>query len=171
MYFIRRKNGGHLWMAATSGILALMLVGATCRNRPSPEAESLGTKSFIGPWEAQQVDVSITSKNGSGGPDQIHFDSKELAAHQGRRPALTVFNGDGSYREETFNLQDSLVQSKAGFWHYYEDSLYMRLDVEGSPKIAFRAELHGKGLLLRSQMDWDGDGSRDDEMVVALKRP
>ena len=155
----------------TAGMTAIMLIGATCRNRPGPQAEGLDTKTFIGPWEASTVDVSIVSKNGSGGPDHIHYDSKQLAAGQGRRPALTIFNGDGSYREETFNLKDSLVQAKAGFWHYYEDSLYMRLNVEGSPKIAFRAEVDGKGLLLRSQMDWDGDGARDDEMLVALKRP
>lgn len=167
----QRASSGRLTLMLTAGMMAVMLIGATCRNRPAPESAGLDTKTFIGPWEASAVDVSITSKNGSGGPDHVHYDSKQLAAGQGRRPALTIFNGDGSYREETFNLKDSLVQAKAGFWHYYEDSLYMRLDVEGSPKIAFRAELEGKGLLLRSQMDWDGDGARDDEMVVALKRP
>jgi hypothetical protein len=150
-----------------------MMVLAACKPRlvTGSDSAALSTATFIGPWVASTIDVTILSKNGGGSDDAIHYDSKELAADQGRQPTLTIFNGDGSYREEVYNLHDSLVQSKAGFWHFYADSLYMRLDVDSSPKIAFGTELQGKGLRLLSKIDWDGDGSKDDAMAVALKRP
>jgi hypothetical protein len=153
--------------------LSMLLLGATCRNRGPVDSqeEGLTAKRFVGPWVAATVDVDIRTKNGIGGPEHLHFDSKDLAADQGRKPAMTIFNADGSYREETFNLKDSLLQARAGFWHLYEDSLYMRLNVEGSPKIAFKAQIEGKGLKLSSTIDWDGDEAKDDEMIVELKRP
>jgi hypothetical protein len=149
------------------------LMSATCRSRQSGEVstEELTARSFVGPWIAATVDVEIHTKNGTGGSDHIHYDSQQLAAGQGRKPVQTIFNADGSYREDVYNLGDSLVQTKAGFWHLYEDSLFMRLDVQTSPKIAFRAKVEGKSLRLSSTMDWDGDGAKDDEMVVVLKRP
>lgn len=165
---------GKVGLNLASLCLGMMLMGATCRNQRQVDAgtpQGLSTKSFVGPWVASTVDVEIVSKDAVGGPQALHFESKALAAAQGRKPALTLFHADGSYREETYNLADSLLQAKAGFWHFYEDSLYMRLDAEGSPKVAFRAEMEGKGLKLISKLDWDGDGAEDDEMVVALKRP
>jgi hypothetical protein len=149
------------------------LLSATCREgqKPTEVAEGLSSKTFVGPWLANTVDISIETKDAIGGPDHIHYDSKQLAAAQGRKPAITIYNGDGSYREEIFNLGDSLVQAKAGFWHFYEDSLFMRLAVDGSPKIAFQVAQEGKGLRLSNKIDWDGDGSKDDEMIVSLKRP
>ncbi|MBP6721228.1 MAG: hypothetical protein KA239_02835 [Bacteroidia bacterium] len=117
------------------------------------------------------MEVEIVSKDKIGGDDHLHYESKELAAQQGRKPAMTIYNADGSYREEIFSISDSLVQSKAGFWHFYQDSLFMRLDVTGSPKIAFQAAKQGNGLKLYSRIDWDGDGAKDDQMTVSLKRP
>jgi hypothetical protein len=164
----------HDW--ATMGrwfFLLSLLVSLSCKPRQVTTGEGgiLATNSFVGPWVASTVDVTILSKNGGTADDAIHYDSKALAADQGRKPALTIFNADGSYREEIFNLHDSLVQAKAGFWHYYADTLYMRLDVESSPKISFGAVLAGKGLRLMSKIDWDGDGAKDDAMAVELKRP
>jgi hypothetical protein len=169
MQFHARMAG---WSLVIIGSLGLVLwPGCKPRQVSGSDDATLSSASFIGPWVASTVEVSILSKNGSGGDDAIHYDSKQLAADQGRQPTITIFNGDGGYREEVYNLHDSLVQSRSGFWHYYADSLYMRLDVEGSPKIAFRTELQGKGLRLLSKIDWDGDGTKDDAMAVALKRP
>jgi hypothetical protein len=149
------------------------LVSGGCKTKKVGPAtpEGLSAATFVGSWVASTVDVSIRSKNTTGPDERIHFESTELAADQGRKPTLTHFAGDGSYREEVYNLHDSLVQSKAGFWHFYADTLFMRLDVDGSPKIAFKSALSGKGLRLLSAIDWDGDGAKDDEMAVALKRP
>jgi hypothetical protein len=47
----------------------------------------------------------------------------------------------------------------------------MRLDVTGSPKIAFETKKVANGLHLASRIDWDGDGEKDDQMTVSLKRP
>jgi hypothetical protein len=155
------------------GLFCAALILPACRNRRSlsPEMTGLSTATFVGPWLADAVDVTIISKNGSGQDDALHFESKALAAAQGRKPTLTLFAGDGSYREETYNLHDSLVTSKVGFWHFYADTLYMRMDVEGSPKIGFKTELQGNGLRLLSKIDWDGDQVKDDQMAVLLKRP
>ncbi len=160
------KNAAALMLST-----ALVLAACKTRNLATSETGVLSTNSFVGPWLASTVDITIVSKNGSGSDDALHFDSKELAAGQGRKPTLTLFAGDGSYREENYNLHDSLISSKKGFWHFYSDTLYMRLEVDGSPKIAFKTELAGKGLKLLSKVDWDGDGARDDAMAVALKRP
>ena len=153
---------------------AILLVSGTCRkasNSVSKASEEISTQTFIGPWVASSVEVDIVTKNKTGGPEHLHYESKELAANQGRKPALTIYNSDGSYREEIYTIKDSLVQSKAGFWHYFEDSLFMRLDATGSPKISFQAEKAGNGLKLLSRIDWDGDEAKDDQMTVLLKRP
>ncbi len=153
---------------------AVILLSGTCRKASSPTnigSDVLSTQSFVGPWVASTVEVEIVSKDKIGGDHHLHYESKELAAQQGRKPAMTIYNADGSYREEIFSISDSLVQSKAGFWHFYQDSLFMRLDVTGSPKIAFQAAKQGNGLKLYSRIDWDGDGAKDDQMTVSLKRP
>jgi hypothetical protein len=153
---------------------AILLMSGTCRKASNPvskASDEISTQSFIGPWVANSVEVDIVSKNKTGGAEHLHYESKELAANQGRKPAITIYNGDGSYREEIYTLKDSLVQSKAGFWHYFEDSLFMRLDVSGSPKISFRAERSSNGLQLLSRIDWDGDEAKDDQMTVLLRRP
>lgn len=153
---------------------SVLLLSGTCRNASNTTnqaSEGISSKTFVGPWVASEVDVEIATKNTTGGPDHLHYESKALAADQGRKPAMTIYNADGSYREEIYTLSDSLVQSKMGFWHFYEDSLFMRLDVTGSPKIAFHAAKAGNGLKLSSRLDWDGDGAKDDEMIVSLKRP
>lgn len=152
-------------------LVAVKWTGCKSRVNSNLEAEGLSAATFVGPWVASTVDVTIRSKNQSGPDEDVHYESSKLAADQGRKPTLTLFAGDGSYREEVYNLHDSLVQSKAGFWHFYNDTLFMRLDVESSPKIAFKSELQGKGLRLLSAIDWDGDGAKDDQMAVALKRP
>jgi hypothetical protein len=141
-----------------------------CKPRATGTGASAGLSaaSLVGPWVASTVDVDV-SANGGGG-DHFHFDSKELASKQGRKPVLTIFNGDGGYREEIWSLKDSLVQSKAGLWHFYEDSLFMRPNTEGTARLAYKVALDGRGLKLVARVDWNGDGTRD-EMVVALKRP
>lgn len=171
--------GMHRWKTTSPSLMCLAFAFAValmpmgCRPRQvQTDGGALSTASFVGPWVASAVDVAIRTKQGGSQDDAIHYDSKELALRMGRKPVMTLFQPDGSYREETYNTNDSLVQSKAGFWHFYSDSLYMRPDVEFSPRIAYLAALDGgKGLLLKSTIDWDGDGAKDDEMVVTLRRP
>lgn len=158
--------------SARWGAMLLLTAALGCHPRPQSQvAEGLTAASFIGAWRASTVDITIHSKNGGNTEDAIHFESKALAADQGRKPTLTLFAGDGSYREEVYNLGDSLVLARPGFWHFYSDTLFMRYDVESSPKIAYKTELQGNGLRLISRVDWDADGMRDDEMTVSLKRP
>ena len=155
------------------GSLLLLLLSMACHPRQSgsPVALGLTSATFVGTWVASTVDIAIHGKNGSGPDDAIHFESKALAADQGRKPAITTFAADGGYREETYNMGDSLVRSTVGFWHFYSDTLFMRPDVDNGPKIAFKTELKGNSLRLLSRVDWDADGSKDDEMAVVLKRP
>lgn len=145
---------------------------SACKSRPDNNTNlaeaGLTAASFIGPWVAQYVDIGL---NGERKSPEIHFDSKDIASTQGRKPAMTIFVADGSYREEIYSSTDSLIQSKSGFWHLFEDSLYMRLEGNNTKKIAFHASLAGKGLLLISKIDWDADGEADDLMQVRLKRP
>ncbi len=158
----------------SSGILLLSLLfinACHTRRATAPVAEGLSSATFVGTWVASTVDIAIRGKNGGGPDDAIHFESKALAADQGRKPAITTFAADGGYREETYNLGDSLLRSTVGFWHFYSDTLFMRPDVDNGPKIAFKTELKGNALRLLSKVDWDADGSKDDEMAVVLKRP
>lgn len=165
IYMNQRK----LSILASVILLSIGLIG--CKTRPTGTAAQAGLSvaSFVGPWIATSVEIATDGKCDK--TSLIQFDSKEVAGSQGRKPAMTIFAADGSYREETYTISDSLVQSKAGFWHLFEDSLYMRVEGAGNQKIAFKATVEGKGLMLLSQIDWDADGERDDQMTVKLKRP
>ncbi len=151
--------------------IILFTVIQSCKSRPGGSASDagIGVANFVGPWIASSVDVAIDGKRDKS--SLIHFDAKETAGSQNKKPAMTIFVADGSYREEVYNLEDSLLQSKAGFWHLFEDSLYMRVDGAGNQKLAFKATVEGRGLLLVSHIDWDVDGAKDDEMSVKLRRP
>jgi hypothetical protein len=150
----------------------VFLAFMACKGRQPTNsgADGLSSSSFLGSWQATRVYIDL-GKVGPEGTKNLVFDPEATAKEQNKKPLLTVFNADGSYREDTYSLSDSLLTSKSGYWHYQDDSLYMRLEGAGSHKNAFKVTAAGRTLQLVSKLDWNGDGLKDDRMQVELRRP
>lgn len=152
-------------------VAAILSLNA-CKHRvgSNSNAQAISAANFVGPWQPSRVFIDL-GKTSPEGTRNMVFDPETSAKSQGKKPVMTVFNADGSYREDTYTLADSLLATKSGFWHYQGDSLYMRLEGAGSKKNAFKATFAGPTLQLICKLDWNGDGLSDDRMQVELRRP
>lgn len=76
-------------------------------------------------------------------------------------PIRTTYNINGTYISRYYNLSDSLVFESAGTWHFLGDSLYMLAD---ETTTTYHLEwLDNDRARFVARLDWDGDGSSDDE--------
>ena len=134
------------------------------------EAPGLQAKDVIGSWGLVQYSVKLKSKGGEKIDSSYVVKVGDVLKESGKKPPRTSLFANGNYREEIVSLQDSLLQLKLGTWHIYEDSLYLRQNIEGAVPTAFGAERSGAKLLLKIKFDMDGDGEKDDLSELILKK-
>jgi hypothetical protein len=77
------------------------------------------------------------------------------------RPIRTTFHSNGTYVSRYYNLSDSLIFESGGDWHFIGDSLYLS-SAEGQNAYHFQM-LDDNQARFVSMLDWDSDGSADDE--------
>lgn len=158
------RNKLLLFVFFLSGLIWSCKGGATANLPDMPTG--LQPRDVIGRWTAESMVVQMNGKSSQ----ETEVKVAELAAKNGKKPALTVLEPNGTYREVTLTLQDSVEKQVPGRWHIYGDSLYMRLDADGGASTAYHATRSGNSLLLRGKVDFDGDGARDDQWKIKLKK-
>jgi hypothetical protein len=152
--------------------LTLLTCWTACRGgkgRPMT-TQAQAALDISGTWEARALEVTIHSKDNGPRDEELHFDTAEQSRLKGRKPQLTTIDPTGGYREETWTLHDSLLTAKSGSWHLHQDSVYFRLDADGSRKLAYGVSRAGQRLLLHTRVDYDGDGQKDDVMQIVLEK-
>lgn len=76
------------------------------------------------------------------------------------RPIRTTYSDNGTYVSRYYNLKDSLLFESEGNWYFLGDSLYLSNEVEVNAY--FFEVLESNQARFVSQLDWDGDGDKDD---------
>lgn len=135
---------------------------AACKpSKPSGGQEEAA--SLLGAWEAKEI--SVLKDWGTGAEEQVVVPSRA-----DRKPVVTIFEPKGTFTEQTWASNDSLIQSKLGFWHQHEDSLFLNYADEGAKRNSYGISFKSRELKLEMAVDFDMDGKRDDRIQVTMTR-
>lgn len=148
--------------------VVLFFLGA-CKGRVDQGGkEGLSSEYLIGTWETQSVTVDIPPKGGSGKSSEVSLfplpDSTKSA-----KP-LTVLAPDGGYREMTIGGSGETSASREGVWHFYQDTLIVRMESQGNVETKFGVRKKGSKLVLTNMVDWTANGKKTEEMRIELKK-
>ena len=149
-------------------LLASALQWPTCSRGPVYGLLTTDADEISGRWVAKALEVEIVGKNGGSENEKLEFDTEAKARAIGHKPQVTMIDPTGGYREETWTLGDSLISHQTGAWHVRGDSVYFRPDGEGVRKMAYGVLHEGSKLYLNTNVDYDGDGQRDDRLSIVL---
>lgn len=151
-------------------VSAGLLAGCVGSKSASPSAEGLSNEDVIGTWETETVEVDLHSRPiGKADSSFVIFPGPSAQGSSGQQP-VTYINADGRYRDEVKGPDGRVLKSNSGFWHLGRDTLYLRMESQGDNETRFGVRKRGKKLLLDNRVDWDGDGKKDDEMHIQLRR-
>ncbi|MEM7039461.1 MAG: hypothetical protein AAF570_20980 [Bacteroidota bacterium] len=159
---------------AFSAVVLMLAVMVGCKGSAGGQegggGQGLSAKDVVGAWSTKELKVKIQSLRGGAKDTVWVIDAEQMAKGRKQRTPVTVINAAGDYREEIYTVSDSLVSAKKGFWHIYQDSLFMRLDMENATQSRYGAERKGTTLKLSTRVDFDGDGQKDDALWVTLRK-
>lgn len=144
---------------AAAFVMALL---AGCKTPKSVNGQE-GGATIVGAWEAKEI---VVAKDWGSKVEQL----LPIPTRADRKPVVTMFEAKGTFTEQTWAANDSLLQSKSGFWHQHEDSLFLSYAEEGAKRNAYGMELSARELKLDMLVDFDMDGNRDDKVQVIMKR-
>lgn len=152
----------------TIGALLLLLV-LGCKTRGDQNGgKGLSSDYLIGTWETQSVVVEIPAKGNSGKGSQVSL--YPLADTSRTSKPLTILAQDGGYREIVLDGTGEASSSREGFWHFYSDTLVVRMESQGNVETKFGVRRKGSKLILSNMVDWTANGKKTEEMVLELKK-
>ena len=150
-------------------LLGLIVALAGCKPRSGDGGKALTSEFFVGTWETQSLIVSIPTKDNPGKSSKVTLfpfpDSTKT-----EKP-ITVLAADGGYRELVVDGTGKTVNTQEGFWHYYQDTLVVRMEPpQADVEFKFGVERKGNRLTMRSMVDWTANGKKTEEMILELKK-
>jgi|GEM_PF-6941431 len=151
-------------------IALILCVAMGCKPRAqasSNASDKLSSESFVGSWGTQSVVIVLRNKDGKGQNEVPLFPVEGTT--KGVQP-VTHIQGDGIYREEVLDEKGELSVSRKGTWHYYQDSLFVRMETPKNSGMNFGVRQKGKKLTLTNLVDWNADGKKEEEMRIVLER-
>lgn len=106
--------------------------------------------------------INLASFKNTAEDKVVEADSANWEARLHIKPIRTQFNGDGSYRSEYRNLQDSVVRVTSGTWALEGDSLIMAQAKPEVSRTKFQLRIEQDLATFTGLIDFDGDGKTDD---------
>ena len=149
-------------------LLGLIVALAGCKPRTGDGGKALTSEFFIGTWETQSLTVNIPSKDNPNKSSKVTLfpfpDSTKT-----EKP-ITVLAADGGYRELVVNGAGETVNNREGFWHFYQDTLVVRMESQGNVETKFGIRRKGNQLIMTNMVDWTASGKKTEEMRLELKK-
>lgn len=122
-----------------------------------------------GTWETVSIKVTI---NATDHPDSTYvfldISEKDWKKKLGVRPTKTFFETDNlTYRTESYDLQDVLLNTTRGKWFTNGDTLRLI-----SSEATYEYEVTASNGLntFHCFLDWDEDGAEDDEYIEVQRK-
>lgn len=150
------------------GLLIGLIGLAGCKTKGGGGKAELNSDFLIGTWETQNLTIDIPAKNNSGkGSEVTLFPFPDSTKTE--KP-ITILAQDGKYRELVVNGSGETVNNREGFWHFYSDTLVVRMESNGNVETKFGVVKKGSKLILTNRVDWTANGKKEETMRLELKK-
>lgn len=151
-------------------LFILFILGCGARTPGASPSRYLTNEDVVGRWRTESLEISIESHNNLKADSSFEMNPHLMAEASGNQPPVTYLMPNGNYKDELISLAGETVRLQTGFWHLDKDTLYIRLENPPGQNSQFHVRKKGQNLLLGSQVDWDADGKKDDELAIRLSR-
>ena len=149
-------------------LLGLIVALAGCKPRTGNGGKELTSEFFIGTWEAQSLTVNIPAKDNPNKSSKVTL--FPLPDSTKKEKPITVLAADGGYRELVIDGEGKTVNNREGFWHFYQDTLVVRMESQGNVETKFGVARKGDRLIMTNMVDWTASGKKTEKMRLDLKK-